>query len=151
MCSIRNGLELTARSAFVFALACALLTPLRGDETGVDFFERKIRPVLVGHCYSCHSAEAMDSDKLKGGLRLDAKQSAFLGGDSGEAIVPNDAQSSLLMSALNYDSLEMPPKGKLPDHVVRNFEKWINDGAAWPDDHDVVASEKNLVLPFAQI
>jgi hypothetical protein len=99
------------------------------DLTGVQFFEQKIRPVLVQHCYTCHSAQAK---KLRGGLRLDTRAGLREGGDSGPAIVPGKPLASLLLKALWHDGLEMPPKGKLPDHVIADFERWIRMGAADP-------------------
>src|SRR5215471_17469577 len=75
-----------------------------------EFFEKKIRPVLVEHCYQCHSAKA---EKLKGKLLLDSKEAARKGGESGPAIVPGDPDASLVVQALRYENFEMPPKGKL--------------------------------------
>src|SRR5438552_5376121 len=95
----------------------------------VEFFEKSIRPVLVEHCYECHSAQ---SEKLKGKLLLDNRDAARKGGETGPAVVPGDADSSLLVQALRYENLEMPPKGKLPPHVIADFEKWIKEGAADP-------------------
>jgi hypothetical protein len=97
----------------------------------VDFFEKKIRPVLVRHCYRCHSGPA---DKAKGGLLLDTRAGLRKGGDSGPALVPGDPAASLLLKALRYEDLEMPPKGKLPRRVVADFETWIKQGAADPRD-----------------
>ncbi len=96
------------------------------------FFEQKIRPVLVEHCYSCHSEQAEKTGQLKGGLRLDTRAATLQGGDSGPAVVPGDAENSLILSALKYDSFEMPPKGRLPDAVIADFQTWIQDGAIDP-------------------
>ena len=104
------------------------------DTAKLDFFESKIRPVLVEHCHSCHSDEALKANKLQAGLRLDSKQMVFEGGDSGQVIASGDAGNSLLISALKYDDLEMPPKGKLPPKVIADFEVWVNDGAVWPEE-----------------
>ncbi|MBS1830225.1 MAG: DUF1549 domain-containing protein, partial [Acidobacteria bacterium] len=98
---------------------------------GEDFFEAKIRPVLVEKCYSCHNA------KLKspfGGLVLDNAASFRKGGDSGPAFRPGDASGALLLEALRYTSLriKMPPTGKLPDTVIADFEAWIRMGAPDP-------------------
>jgi hypothetical protein len=98
----------------------------------VAFFERKIRPVLVEHCLACHSQQAEANGKLKGGLRLDSAAGWKIGGDSGPAIVPGKPGESELLAALRYESYEMPPKGKLPDAVIADFEKWIADGAIDP-------------------
>lgn len=97
------------------------------------FFETRIRPVLAEHCYECHSTSAAERKKLKGGLRLDTGQATLLGGESGAAVVPGKADQSLLISALRHeDGIEMPPKGKLPDHVIGDFVKWIELGAPDP-------------------
>ena len=93
------------------------------------FFEKKIRPVLVEHCYKCHSAS---SEKVKGGLLLDTRDGIRKGGESGHAVVPGDLKESLLISALKHDDFEMPPKKMLPAAVIADFEKWIQDGAADP-------------------
>ncbi|MCH8044512.1 MAG: DUF1553 domain-containing protein [Planctomycetes bacterium] len=95
----------------------------------VDFFEKKIRPVLVKHCYECHAAGAK---KLRGGLRVDSREGLLAGGESGPAVVPRDVEESLLISALRHDEFEMPPKGKLSASVIADFEQWIRDGAVDP-------------------
>lgn len=101
------------------------------DTAGIEFFESKIRPVLLQHCYECHSAAAKN---VKGGLLLDTREAARKGGDSGAAVVPNKVDESLLVDALRHDSFEMPPKGKLPDSVIADFVKWIEMGASDPRD-----------------
>lgn len=98
----------------------------------VAFFEKRIRPVLVEHCYPCHSAQAFNADRLKGGLLLDSRAGLRHGGDSGPAVVPNRPADSLLMSALRHESYEMPPNGKLPDNVIADFKEWIERGAPDP-------------------
>ena len=98
----------------------------------LEFFESRIRPVLVQHCYKCHSAEASKADKLKGGLLVDSRQGLLEGGESGAVVVPGNVEESLLISALRYEDFEMPPKGKLSPAIIADFEKWIGDGAADP-------------------
>lgn len=95
------------------------------------FFEKKIRPVLVDQCYSCHSAKA---EKLKGGLSLDTRDGLRAGGDSGASIVPGSPEKSLLLMALRHtdDGLKMPPKQKLSAAVVADFEQWVKIGAPDP-------------------
>jgi len=102
------------------------------------FFETKIRPVLVKQCYSCHSAKA---EEIKGGLRLDTRAATRQGGDSGHAVVPGNADASLLVAALKYDGFEMPPQGKLPDDVINGFVRWVQMGA--PDPRDGEATQSN--------
>jgi len=121
---------------FVFAL---FLTPaiVFGDEPAtemptaaqLEFFETKIRPVLVQHCYKCHSE---DSDSVKGGLLLDSRKAIQVGGDSGPGVVPGEPDESVVLSAMRYESFEMPPKGKLSDEVLQDFATWIKQGAADP-------------------
>src|SRR5262249_42368586 len=107
-----------------------------------EFFETRIRPVLVEKCYKCHSAEAKKAGKLKGGLLLDSRAGLLKGGDSGAAVVPGKPADSLLLKALRYadEALRMPPKGKLPNSVVADFEKWIALGA--PDPRETVTGAK---------
>ena len=104
---------------------------------GVEFFETHIRPVLVEKCYCCHSAQAKD---LKAGLRLDTSEGMRAGGESGPAIVPMKPDDSLLISALKYESEEMPPSGKLPDAVIDDFAKWVSMGAPDPREGDTAAA-----------
>lgn len=113
----------------------------------VEFFEAKIRPVLVKHCYECHSAE---SKTVQGGLLLDNANALRHGGDSGAGLVPGNPDDSLLLSAMKYDSFEMPPKKRLPESVVADFESWIKRGAVDPraGDHtpDARAAELDIEL-----
>ncbi|MFM7037071.1 MAG: DUF1553 domain-containing protein [Planctomycetaceae bacterium] len=95
------------------------------------FFEAKIRPVLVQHCYKCHSAESKD---IRGGLLVDSRQGLLQGGDSGPAVVPGDASVGQLLAALRHESVEMPPDRRLPDTVISDFQRWIEAGAADPRD-----------------
>lgn len=112
------------------------------------FFEAKIRPVLVESCYKCHSEK---SAKIRGGLLVDSREGLLRGGDSGPAIVPGDPDNSLLIQAIRYtdDATQMPPKnagGKLPAAVIRDFEKWVRDGAPDPrtDAAPVVKREPKI-------
>ncbi|RMF41928.1 MAG: DUF1549 domain-containing protein [Planctomycetota bacterium] len=100
----------------------------------VKFFETKIRPVLVEHCYDCHSSEV---DEPGGGLLLDSREGLLRGGASGPAIVPGRPKSSLLLVAMQHSdpNLIMPPEDygeKVSDAVLRDFERWIQMGAPDP-------------------
>ncbi len=128
------------------ALVAALFVPSLGtaaepaapDTKAVEFFETKIRPVLVEQCYKCHSEEAAKQKKLKGNLKLDTKAGLLAGGDTGAALVPGKPDAGTLLKSMKYDGeLQMPPKGKLPDAVIKDFEKWIADGAADPRGGDI--------------
>lgn len=118
--------------------SAAFATEPSANQEGLDFFEKKIRPVLIQHCYECHSA---DSKNLKGSLLLDSKQGTLKGGDSGTALVPGKPGESLLLETMRYgeDTYQMPPKGKLPDAVIADFEKWIAMGA--PDPRNETSSK----------
>ncbi len=107
------------------------LPGLAQDREGVELFEAKIRPVLVDKCYRCHSAQA---EKVKAGLLLDSKAGMLRGGDQGPSIKPGDPEASLLVKAIRWtdEDLQMPPKGRLPAEVVRDFEAWIRRGAPDP-------------------
>ncbi len=95
----------------------------------LDFYESKVRPILVEHCYPCHSTRAK---KVKGGLRLDDSSAMRKGGDSGPAVVPGDLDASVLVKAVRYEDelLRMPPKHKLGREQVATLERWVKDGAA---------------------
>jgi cytochrome c553 len=99
----------------------------------LKFFETRIRPVLVTKCSKCHASTA---EKVKGGLFADSRDGLRNGGETGPAVVPGDLDGSLLITAIRYkdDSLQMPPKTRLPDEVVADFEKWIRMGAPDPRD-----------------
>lgn len=96
----------------------------------VEFFEKQVRPLLVEHCYQCHSGEA----RIKGGLRLDTRAGILAGGDSGAVLVSGDPEASLLITAIRYQDqdLQMPPKNRLPADAVSALEKWVADGAKDP-------------------
>ncbi len=119
----------------VAALSSAGAAPLLAAQ--VEFFEKKIRPVLVAECYECHGAE-----KTKGGLRLDYRDGWKKGGDTGDAIVPGAPEKSLLMESIRHldPDLKMPDKApKLEDAVIADFEQWIAMGAPDPRDEPPAA------------
>jgi hypothetical protein len=97
----------------------------------IEFFEKRIRPVLIRHCYECHSAASAD---VKSGLRLDSRDFIRKGGESGPSVVPGNTKESLLLEAIRHESFEMPPDLKLPEKVIADFEKWIEIGAPDPRD-----------------
>ncbi len=119
--------------AFVLSISNAIADETFSPEQ-LDFFEQKIRPVLVKHCYECHSIEA---DKSKGDLLLDSRVVLLRGGEEGPAIVPFKPDQSLLIKAIRYvdEDMAMPPEkkgGKLPDAVISDFEQWVKMGAPDP-------------------
>lgn len=107
-------------------------TPERAPtKEDAEFFEKKVRPVLVQYCYECHAA---DSKKRGGGLLLDSREGMRKGGDSGAVVVPEKPEESLLITAIRYgdESLKMPPKGKLPETAIAALEEWVKRGAPDP-------------------
>ena len=110
------------------AVALPAVEPAREH---LDFFEKKIRPVLVERCYECHSAAAK---KNKGGLTLDTRDGVLKGGDAGSAVAPGDPEKSKLIEAVRYKNrdLQMPPKSSLSSEQVRDLEQWVKLGAPDP-------------------
>src|SRR5512140_2809160 len=108
-----TSIEFRIKAIEVGGLSLLLLAQAtRADSTaGEEFFERKIRPILVDNCYPCHSHEAT---KVKGGLLLDSRADLLKGGDTGPVVVPGRPDDSLLVKAVRYtdDNLQMPPKNK---------------------------------------
>jgi hypothetical protein len=136
---VPSCLSLCCLALSCLALSCASeLSALRAaepDAAGIEFFEKKIRPVLVEHCYECHSSK---SSSFKGGLRLDVREAVLKGGDSGPVIVPGKPEESLLLKAVQYEDLEMPPQGRLPEAVIADLKKWIAMGAPDPRSESAV-------------
>lgn len=118
----------------------------RSPSEQVAFFESRIRPVLIEHCYECHS---LDSKIIQANLLLDSKNGLLRGGDSGPALVPGQADESMLLKALRYEDSQMPPKGKLSDEILRDFEKWISEGAVDPREESKAGPKKAWVDPLA--
>ena len=103
----------------------------RDDPSAVVFFEKKVRPILVGHCYACHSAET----KPAGGLRVDDRRGLLEGGNTGPAVVPGDPAASLVLQRVSHKNPKrrMPQEGEpLTAEEVADLTKWVQDGAAWP-------------------
>ncbi|MEC9055312.1 MAG: c-type cytochrome domain-containing protein, partial [Verrucomicrobiota bacterium] len=114
-------------------LAAPARSELPTGEKDLQFFERRIRPVLVNHCYECHSA---DSKKVGGNLYLDHAEGLLQGGESGPAIVPGRPDESLLIQAIRKtdDDLVMPPEDKdsLPPTALHDLVEWVKRGAPDP-------------------
>lgn len=119
--------------AWLLSLTCVTLVPpgSASASTGIEFFEKHIRPLLVERCYECHSEQA---GKSKGGLLLDTRAGWLVGGDSGPAIKPGKPDESLLIEAVRYHNqdMQMPPKGALSKAEIAALEKWVAIGAPDP-------------------
>lgn len=118
-------------AAFASSGAADDATAANADEAAkVEFFEKRIRPILVSKCHTCHSAET----NSKGGLRVDDRNGLIAGGGRGAAIVSGDVDNSLLIKAVSYTlpKLKMPPEEQLSQGQIDDLKKWVADGAAWP-------------------
>ena len=118
--------------AIVLLLGHGSRTGVAADSRG-EFFEKRIRPVLVESCYECHGP---DTDVGEANLRLDSLAGMIRGGRSGPAIVRGDPDRSLLIHALNHDPTvtAMPPDDRLDRTTIAAFRHWIESGAAWPSE-----------------
>ncbi len=107
------------------------------DPASLKFFETKIRPLFSDQCFKCHGEK-----KQKANLRLDSIQHILQGGDGGAAVMPGDANGSLLMKAVSYTDadLQMPPDNKLDPEQIKDLERWISLGAPWPQNDAPQAS-----------
>ncbi len=131
-----------------FSCVAAFLTfcgVSRADESPLDFFESKIRPLLVEHCYECHSADAGEAG---GNLRLDSAAATRRGGGRGAAVVPGNLDESMLIHAVGYSEpgMEMPPTGKLPDEQIQLLRDWIKTGAE--DPREEATAEPKAASPL---
>ncbi|NBT63053.1 MAG: xanthan lyase, partial [Planctomycetia bacterium] len=113
-------------------LSCLLFASVSvaGEAEDFAFFEAKVRPLLIEHCFSCH---AKDAKKIRGELLLDSKEGWMKGGESGQVIIPGNIEKSLFVKVLSYnDTIQMPPKGKLADKDIAILTEWVKRGAADP-------------------
>ncbi len=127
------GKTLTSAAAQSIALAgilagvCALADDAP-DARAERFFESEVRPLFAAKCQKCHGPR-----QQKGGLRLDSRSAVLKGGKTGPAVVPGNVEESLLIEAVNYESLEMPPDGPLASREVAFLAEWVKQGAPWPE------------------
>ncbi|MFM8328238.1 MAG: DUF1553 domain-containing protein [Pirellulaceae bacterium] len=115
----------------VGTLACETLLAQQVDqEQRLEFFEKKIRPIFVEHCYNCHSQD----HKEAGGLRVDDHRALLDGGKSGAAVVPGSVDQSIVIQRVTHPDAKksMPPDGRLTEAQINDLKKWIEDGAIWP-------------------
>ncbi|HEY2840652.1 MAG TPA: DUF1549 domain-containing protein, partial [Pirellulales bacterium] len=114
------------------------------DAAKLEFFEKQMRPLLVARCQECHTGE-----KPKGGFRLDSREHALAGGDTGAAIVPGKPDESLLIDAVRYGATyQMPPKGRLPAEEVATLVQWVRLGAPWPQSATPATSASSSAPAF---
>lgn len=120
---------LTGIAAVVSAVTTVADTP--HDPARIEYFEKEVRPILVGRCYACHSAET----KPAGMLRVDDRRGLLVGGNSGPAVVPGKPAESLLLKRIAVDAKKrMPADGEhLNPEQIAILTRWITDGAVWPE------------------
>ena len=124
------------RPAAVYVLvgAAGLLVMAGSQIVGADpvNFDKQILPIFKEQCFDCHGPKKQES-----GLRLDRRQDALAGGDTGPAIVPGDVSSGLLLKYVQSEDAEqvMPPKGdRLTRQQIELLRRWIEDGAKWSEE-----------------
>lgn len=138
MINVQRAIMISLGAAFAVGAA----------EDGVVFFENEVRPLLVKHCYECHSQEA---GKQKGGLLLDRREGWLIGGDAGPTLIPGSVEKSLFIHSVRYldEDLQMPPKSKLKEQEIAVFEKWIAMGAPDPRDASLAEAVRKSEIDFA--
>ncbi|MCA9030232.1 MAG: hypothetical protein KDA66_05440, partial [Planctomycetaceae bacterium] len=118
--------------SFVIAAAVAFFSSVTAfaDEAS-DFFENRIRPVLVTKCGECHAGKTPEGD-----FRIESREDLIKGGMSGTSLVSGDPNASALIQRLISDDPDkvMPPEEPLPENVIADFKRWVADGAVWPEN-----------------
>ena len=125
---MNNRFILLGIVALSLSLSVHAIEPTPGQ---LEFFEKKVRPILVNNCYGCHSADT----KPAGGLRVDDFNGLLNGGDAGAAVVPGEPENSILLRRVRLKDVKrrMPKDTEaLSDTDIATLETWIKDGAAWP-------------------
>ena len=131
-----------------FSVAALLVSPAAAaDPADIEYFEKKVRPLLVAKCYKCHSAKT----QKRGELVLDTKAGWEVGGDSGEAIVPGKPDESLLIEAVRFEGFEMPPDDKMSDDEIAVLVEWIKRGAPDPRTEGGPTARKGIDIEAGRI
>jgi hypothetical protein len=125
---MKRRLHIPTCLLLLLAAALAALAADPGPATE-EFFETRIRPVLLESCFACHGGKETEQ-----GLRVDSREALLKGGKSGPAMAAGEADKSLLMQAIRrtHEAVPMPPDKPLPASVVKDFAAWITAGAPWP-------------------
>ena len=141
-----TGSSLVVTALSVSLVFVAVLGNVHAADPQLEHFEKKIRPVLVEYCYACHSAEAAGRGKLKASLAVDTRAGLLKGGESGASVVPGKPAESVLLDALKFEGLEMPPGKQLPPAVIADFEKWIADGAFDSREGESIVAKRGMSI-----
>ena len=114
--------------------------PLSGAETEITkHFETEVRPILAAHCVKCHGPT-----KQEGELRLDSRKAFLKGGSDGPLVVAGKPAESLLVEAVRYESLEMPPNEQLGEESIAAIVKWVEMGGTWPDHAEPIRATRTI-------
>jgi hypothetical protein len=125
---VRIAQALAAIPVALVLLSPALARAADPEPEDIEFFEKKVRPVLATRCFKCHGPTKQEAN-----LRLDSRATILKGGDSGPAIVPGKPEEGFLVDAINYgETYKMPPDGKLPPDQIAALTEWVKIGAPWP-------------------
>src|SRR3954471_13019244 len=124
----------------LFGVAILLCQPLAAQDagqlaakkSGAEFYDLQVRPILEAHCYACHAG--LDGKAVKSSFNLSTREGLLKGGENGLAISLDKPDESALVRAINYQQLEMPPKGKLPQAQIEVLTKWVALGAPWSEN-----------------
>jgi hypothetical protein len=117
------------RFSFAIAILSASASVSAAEPIDNEYFEKKVRPILVANCIGCHGPE-----KQKADLRLDSRAALIKGGENGPAATPGNVEKSLLVRAIRYDGeIKMPKKGKMTDAEIVVLTAWVKGGAPWPE------------------
>ena len=121
-----------------FMLAQITLLCLASEPSDLAGLQKQVVEVFEKHCFKCHGAT-----KVRGGLSLVSKQALAIGGDTGPVINPKNPDQSVLWKAIEFDGLEMPPSGKLPDRERQIIKSWISAGAPLPEGKAVAKTAEH--------
>src|SRR5262249_16434862 len=130
----RTGLAVCIASFALVVFAATsvraqIRAPSAAEPQALEFFEKRVRPILVENCFSCHG-----DTKQKAGLRLASRAALVKGSETGPVVVPgNPAASTLIRAVRQEGELKMPPKGKLPAEAIDALTTWIKLGVPWPE------------------
>lgn len=120
--------------------------PLRADEPApaeLEFFEKRIRPLLIQRCGECHDKKTGNKN---GELVLDSGAGLRKGGSRGKLFIAGKPEESLLIKAVRYtdEELQMPPEGKLAEAEIALLTEWVKRGAVVPNDAAVEGATKAI-------
>ena len=124
--------EWIRRVSLGLTLSALMATALRAESPSaadIAFFEKDVLPILKANCFACHGSEK----KLQGGLKLISREDILKGGESGPAVDLKQPGESLLLQAINYDGIMMPPRGKLTKAQIDTLTRWVTRGLAWSE------------------